>query len=102
MAATPRKNAGIWRSWAMLSVIGSMTAVMVTWCVNAEASATVGMSTASMRARLVPARTPIHRPANSDSPVVWSPALSTNIDAITTAGSLLRPERASSVDRRRL
>jgi hypothetical protein len=92
-------EAGISRSRARASVIGSMTAVMVTWWVKAEASATAGMITASMRAMLAPASLPIQRPAKSETPVFCSPALRTNMQAMTTAGSLLRPESASSVDR---
>src|SRR5438270_6239220 len=52
-----------------------------------------------MRSMCVPASLPIKRPPSSARPVVCRPALSTNMHAMTTAGSLLSPDSASSTDR---
>ena len=42
-------EAGMFSSREMSSMTGSMTAVVVTWCVNADSKATVGITTATMR-----------------------------------------------------
>src|SRR6476469_7393456 len=55
-------DAGNFCSRDKSSVIGSITAVVVTWWVKAESTATDGMMTAIARLRLLPAKCPIQSP----------------------------------------
>jgi hypothetical protein len=87
-------EAGIFRARDTSSITGSMMAVVVTWWVNAERTATAGMSTATARVQPAPASRATPRPSTSDTPVRCSAALSTKIAATTIAGSLLNPARA--------
>ncbi len=75
---------------------GTMIAVVVTWCVKADSTATLGMLTASARVRLPPAARPIQLPIVSETPVWYSAPVMTKIPATTTAGSLANPATASS------
>jgi hypothetical protein len=91
-----RREAGIFRERARSSVTGSMSAVVVRWCVNADNSATAGMITAMARAKPAPARRATQRPSVSETPVWCSAALSTKTAATTMAGSLPKPASALS------
>ena len=88
-------DAGILLSRDNFNIGGSMMAVMVTWCVNADSKATDGMTTPIIRSKLFPARRCIQLPICSDKPVRYKAPLSTKIAAKRMAGSLLKPESAS-------
>ncbi len=89
-------EAGILLSRERFITGGSMMAVMVTWWVKAESSATDGIITAMMRSKLRPANRWTQYPSLSDNPVWYSAPLNTNTAATIIAGSLLNPDKASS------